>query len=181
MDKNSELKLALVIVSTLLIFTVACQKNTVAVDEGLKSERQGNAYQTSPIDNWETSESSWANGPGTSDDNDDVVLRKNIFFDFDKATLTSESQDILAINSQWLRTNPDVMITIEGHCDERGTNGYNLALGDRRAEAVKTFLVDLGIHRSRMTTISYGEERPFAKGRSEAAWAKNRRAHFSIK
>jgi len=181
MYSNSRIKLALILMSALLVFTVSCQKNTVAVDEGLNSDRQSSAYQTSSIDNWDASEGNLHSGSDTNDGNEGVVIQENIFFEFDKAILTSESQDILAINGEWLRTNSDVTITIEGHCDERGTNGYNLALGDRRAEAVKTFLGDLGVHRSRMTTISYGEERPFAHGHSEAAWAKNRRAHFLIK
>jgi len=75
----------------------------------------------------------------------------------------------------------DVTITIEGHCDERGTNGYNLALGERRAESVKTFLADLGLEQSRLETISYGEERPLDRGHGEADWARNRRAHFLIR
>jgi len=88
---------------------------------------------------------------------------------------------MLTKNGKWLRINADVAITIEGHCDERGTNGYNLALGDRRAENVKTFLVDLGIGRTRLTTLSYGEEQPLDRGHDESAWAKNRRAHFLIR
>ena len=74
----------------------------------------------------------------------------------------------------------DVTVTIQGHCDERGTNEYNLALGDRRADSTKTFLVDLGISASRLTTVSYGEERPVDPRHNEEAWAKNRRAHFVI-
>ncbi|MBW2584058.1 MAG: peptidoglycan-associated lipoprotein Pal, partial [Deltaproteobacteria bacterium] len=111
----------------------------------------------------------------------DIVLQENIFFEFDKATLTPEASETLTKNGLWLRTNSDVAITIEGHCDERGTNGYNLALGDRRAESVKMFLADLGIDQSRLTTISYGEERPLDRGHGEAVWASNRRAHFLIR
>lgn len=81
----------------------------------------------------------------------------------------------------WLRSNFDVAITIEGHCDERGTNAYNLALGERRAESVKTFLAGLGIDQSRLATISYGEERPLDPGHGETSWSRNRRAHFSIR
>jgi peptidoglycan-associated lipoprotein len=86
----------------------------------------------------------------------------------------------LISNGEWLRINPDIEIIIEGHCDERGTNEYNLALGDRRAESVKVFLLDLGINNSRLKTISYGEERPADSEHTETAWAKNRRAHFLI-
>jgi peptidoglycan-associated lipoprotein len=104
----------------------------------------------------------------------------DINFEFDKSSLTPEAQRILKENAQWLRNNPTVMVEIEGHCDERGTIEYNLALGDRRARSAKDFLVNLGISSSRMTTISYGEEMPLDSGHTEAAWAKNRRAHFTI-
>ena len=80
----------------------------------------------------------------------------------------------------WLNDNPDANIVIEGHCDDRGTNAYNLALGERRAESVKAFLADLGIESARMTTISYGEEKPLDLGQNEEAWAKNRRAEFVL-
>jgi len=181
MHKNSGIKFAIILMSALLVFTVSCQKKTVAVDKGLNSSTQDSGYQTSSTDHSDASEGSLQSVSGTSGGSAGVVLQESIFFEFDKATLTSVSQEILTKNGEWLRTNSDVMITVEGHCDERGTNGYNLALGDRRAETVKTFLVDLGVHRSRMTTISYGEERPLDQGYGEAAWAKNRRAHFLIK
>jgi peptidoglycan-associated lipoprotein len=83
-------------------------------------------------------------------------------------------------HAAWLRENSGITATIEGHTDERGTNEYNLALGDRRADSAKAFLVDLGIASSRLTTISYGEERPLCTQQNEECWAKNRRAHFVI-
>ena len=82
--------------------------------------------------------------------------------------------------SDWLQENPDVYFTIEGHCDERGTAEYNLALGDRRAQSTKNFLVDLGIDATRISTVSYGEERPVDPRSNEEAWAKNRRAQFML-
>lgn len=108
-------------------------------------------------------------------------LNEDVHFDFDKSNLRPEAQEILKSKAGWLRDNPDVNATIEGHCDERGTNAYNLALGDRRANSAKAYLVDLGIAGSRLTTVSYGEERPLDPGHNEEAWAKNRRAHFAIK
>lgn len=108
-------------------------------------------------------------------------LNEDIYFDYDKSNLRSEAQEVLKSKAGWLRDNPDVNVTIEGHCDERGTNAYNLALGDRRANSAKSYLIDLGISGSRLTTISYGEERPLVPGHNEEAWAKNRRAHFAIK
>jgi len=83
-------------------------------------------------------------------------------------------------HAAWLRENADATVTIEGHCDDRGTNEYNLALGDRRADSTKAFLVDLGIGASRLTTISYGEERPLCMQQTEECWAKNRRGHFVV-
>jgi peptidoglycan-associated lipoprotein len=111
----------------------------------------------------------------------DTPVLNDIFFAFDKYNLTTESKSILEENAQELERVRGASIVIEGHCDERGTNAYNLALGEKRAQAAKDYLVSLGINGSRMSIISYGEERPFATGHNEAAWAKNRRAHFKIK
>jgi peptidoglycan-associated lipoprotein len=87
---------------------------------------------------------------------------------------------VLKEKAAWLQDRPEVDVLIEGHCDERGTNEYNLALGERRAQSAKVFLVNMGIASSRLTTVSYGEERPLDPGHDEAAWAKNRRAQFVI-
>ena len=111
----------------------------------------------------------------------EMFENEDILFEFDSASLSVEAQEILRAKAAWLRENPRARVIIEGHCDERGTNEYNLALGDRRAFSAKSFLVDLGIDDSRLTTISYGEEKPIASGSTEDAWAKNRRAHFVIK
>ncbi len=105
---------------------------------------------------------------------------EDIYFEFDKATLLPMALDILKKKAEHLYNNPDITVVIEGHCDERGTNEYNLALGDRRAESAKSFLVDLGILPSRLTTVSYGEERPVDPRHNREAWAKNRRAHFVV-
>lgn len=108
------------------------------------------------------------------------TIAEDVYFSYDSAALSSAAQDALRRKAEWLRSYPNVSVIIEGHCDERGTNAYNMALGDRRAESVKTFLANLGISRPRMTTISYGEERPAVRGHNEAAWSKNRRAHFVL-
>ena len=105
---------------------------------------------------------------------------QDIHFDFDKSSLTPAAQAILRDKAAYLMANTNVSVIIEGHCDERGTNEYNMALGDRRASSAKSFLVDLGVESRRLTTISYGEEKPIDPGHNEAAWAKNRRAHFVI-
>ena len=103
-----------------------------------------------------------------------------IYFDFDRYNLKPEAQETLKIKAAYMKENPKIKARIEGHCDERGTNEYNLALGDRRANSAKEFLINLGIAESRLTSISYGEEKPVAMGHNEAAWAKNRRAQFAI-
>lgn len=104
-----------------------------------------------------------------------------VFFDYDSAELTRESRTTLEENARWFRKYPGADLTIEGHCDERGTEEYNLALGDRRAQTASDYLVQLGIPSSRLETVSFGEERPFAPGHNEAAWSQNRRAHFVVR
>ena len=111
----------------------------------------------------------------------EMFENEDILFEFDSASLSVEAQEILRAKAEWLRENPRAQVMIEGHCDERGTNEYNLALGDRRAFSSKSFLVDLGIADSRLTTISYGEEQPVDSRSTEDAWTQNRRAHFVIK
>jgi len=103
------------------------------------------------------------------------------FFDYDSAELGSSAQSTLDADGKVLNDNASVSVTIEGHCDERGTVEYNLALGDRRAAAAKDYLVRFGIASSRISTVSYGEERPFATGADESAYAQNRRAHFVVR
>ena len=108
------------------------------------------------------------------------VMQSHIYFDFDKSTLTPAAQEDLRQKAEWLRENPDETVTIEGHCDERGTNEYNVALGERRAKSAKAFLVDLGIDASRLEVVSWGEEKPVDPTSNEEAWAKNRRDQFVI-
>ncbi|MGD8326033.1 MAG: peptidoglycan-associated lipoprotein Pal [Sphingomonadales bacterium] len=103
-----------------------------------------------------------------------------VFFAFDSSELTAESRETLRKGADWLRANDAVSLTIEGHCDERGTREYNLALGERRANAVRNYLIALGVSGSRLNTISYGKERPAVLGSTESAWAKNRRAVATI-
>ena len=106
---------------------------------------------------------------------------RDVFFDFDKAAIRPDSARTLDTNIGWLQSNPAALIQIEGHCDERGTNAYNLALGERRARAAQEYLVEHGVAAARITIISYGEERPACNARTEACWAQNRRAHFLTK
>ena len=105
---------------------------------------------------------------------------KDAFFDFDKAKIRDDQKAALNEDVAWLKANGQVKLTIEGHCDERGTAEYNLALGERRAKAVKDYLVAAGIPADRLATISYGKERPFVLGHDESAWKWNRRGHLVI-
>ena len=105
---------------------------------------------------------------------------RDAFFDYDESTLTADAQDALTITATWLKANPTVNVTIEGHCDERGTEQYNLALGDRRANIAREYLATLGVENSRMRTVSYGEERTFDSGTSDSAYRANRRAHIVV-
>jgi peptidoglycan-associated lipoprotein len=109
-----------------------------------------------------------------------MFMGEDVYFSFDSAILGEMTKNLLSRKADWLRTNPDASVIIEGHCDERGTNAYNIALGDRRAESVKAFFVEIGMDATQLSTISYGEERPVAKGKNERAWIQNRRAHFVI-
>ena len=102
------------------------------------------------------------------------------FFDYDQADLREDARSALAADAEWLKKYPTVQVLIEGHCDERGTAAYNLALGDRRANAAKEYLVSLGIDGSRLRTVSYGKERPFCTESTESCWQQNRRAHLVI-
>jgi peptidoglycan-associated lipoprotein len=105
---------------------------------------------------------------------------KDAFFDFDRYDLSVDARAVLRANADWLKNNPSVRVEIEGHCDERGTSDYNLALGAKRAQAAREYLASLGIAPDRLTTTSYGEEIPVCQERSESCWRQNRRARFVV-
>jgi peptidoglycan-associated lipoprotein len=106
---------------------------------------------------------------------------QDVHFDFDRYDIRPGDAKILDENASWMKANPRYLILIEGHADERGTNEYNLALGERRAKSAMNYLVARGVAAARMTIISYGEERPLCTERNERCWARNRRAHFLVK
>jgi len=118
--------------------------------------------------------------PSPKDFTESAALR-DIHFDFDRAAFRPEDARILDVNARWLATHPGTQVLIEGHADERGTNEYNLALGESRARVTRDQLVARGIAAPRITLVSYGEERPACRQTSEACWALNRRAHFLVK
>lgn len=171
MRKKLWIILALLLVIPGLLFTASCAKKVVKSELAVTEDEAAAAKKTSQQASEIMREKMAAKN---------MFINEDIYFDFDKSNLLLLAQDVLRRKAEWLWSNSEVSVIIEGHCDERGTNEYNIALGDRRAESARNFLVDLGITGSRLTTISYGEERPVDSGHNEEAWAKNRRAHFTI-
>jgi peptidoglycan-associated lipoprotein len=170
MQKKKWILLALMLVVSCFLVTVSCQKKVI--DATPKPVVEEKKVEEKPMPKEEVVVAPKAP--------DMMVMQEDIYFEFDKSTLTPTAQDNLLRKAEWLRQNPNYTITIEGNCDDRGTEEYNLALGDRRAESAKAFLVDLGIDPARISTISYGEERPVDPRNNEEAWAKNRRDHFVV-
>lgn len=191
MRKKLWIVLALAFIIPGLLFTASCAKKAVkedtmaaqqAEDEAAMSAREAaeKARQEELARQQAIEEERLSEKARLEQEARDMFVNEDIYFEFDSSTLTPEAQLVLKKKAEWLQNNPEATSTIEGHCDERGTSEYNLALGDRRATSAKNFLVDLGISASRLTTISYGEERPVALGQNEEAWAQNRRCHFII-
>jgi peptidoglycan-associated lipoprotein len=187
MGKKGWVLLALILVVPGLLFTTACSKKAVkeaapeaeatvdddaAAREAAEKARQAELARQKALEEERLREEAAVR---------EKFVNEHVYFAFDSAVLDMMAQDVLKNKGMWLKGNPDVNVTIEGHCDERGTVEYNLALGDRRAESTKAYLVNLGIPASRIETVSYGEERPVDPGQNEAAWARNRRAAFVIR
>ena len=166
------------LVMTMMVAT-GCSKTVL--------ENQSATDQNTPADSDTSSSGTMASSDTGSQNASSQVMDADgdieaaVYFDFDSATLDSNDQAILQMKARWLQENPDVStVLVEGHCDERGTDAYNMALGARRATAVKDYLIDLGVEINKLETQSYGEEKPAVMGNDEAAWAKNRRANFVI-
>jgi peptidoglycan-associated lipoprotein len=175
MRKKLWISLALAFVIPGLLFTASCAKKEMVEPEPATTEQDDAAARAAA----EQAAAEEAARKAAMDARE-LFLYEDIHFEFDKSDLLAEAQEILRSKAEYLKDNPDVLVIIEGHCDERGTNEYNLALGDRRASSARAFLVNLGIAGSRLTSVSYGEERPVDPGHNEEAWAKNRRDHFAI-
>lgn len=194
MAKRSNMKFILLcIVMLSLALTVSCAKkspeSTTDSDQAEATETQATESETDTAqadededelteEEIEARKKAEAEAREETADARDQFVSEKVYFEFDDSSLTEEAREVLQSKVQWLRDHPDACVIIEGHCDERGTDEYNLALGSRRAESVKDFLTKAGIDGSRLTTISYGEERPAVEGQNEEAWAKNRRAEF---
>jgi peptidoglycan-associated lipoprotein len=185
--------IGIVVCLTVIIALVGCSRKVVRTDESLSKAPDGQAATpgSGQDQGWReediarpTDQTTGSADEFTSADgvvmNRERFINADIFFEFDSSTLSDKAESILKAKAEWMRRNPSLAIVIEGHCDNRGTTEYNLALGERRAESVKGFLIDLGVSDTRIRTISYGEERPLAPGDDESAWAQNRRAHFEF-
>lgn len=160
---------------TALLLVAACETAPTETGDssggGATTQTSGSGSTTTVVTETKTTTVQ----PGSQED---LVLNvgDRVFFGFDKYDLSDEAQATLQRQAAWLKANPTVTLLVEGNCDERGTREYNLALGERRATAVKNYLVTLGVSADRLSTISYGKERPVALGHNEAAWAQNRRS-----
>jgi peptidoglycan-associated lipoprotein len=153
-------------------FTVSCSKKSSGIGPGVNTKSSTNPGSTVTVGS-QTVPDSFAHLAVA-----EPFPTNDIHFKYDSYRLLAKARKNLRAKAKWLLANKDVSVVIEGHCDERGLDGYNLALGDQRAQKVKEYLVDLGVSPDRLTTISYGEERPVDPRHNEEAWAKNRRAHF---
>jgi len=169
MRKKLWIFLALFLVIPVLLGTVSCAKKTVTKEEPAPVMAPAPAPPPPPVED---------KAAKAFDMEKSEFQNDNIYFAFDKSNLDDMAQATLKKKAEFLKTYPNVYTTIEGHCDERGTPEYNLALGERRAQAAKDYLVSLGVAADRLETISYGEEMPLDASSNEDAWAKNRRAEF---
>ena len=182
-----------VLIFGLTIFTGCAEKKSVVTNSAAQEQEVAPAQKAAQTT--DTSKLSDTINPNDSTNQNDTIRGKSaslettaipetsvrdINFDFDSSIIRPDAREILKVNADFLLKNRAATIVIEGHCDERGTAEYNMALGQRRAQETKKYLVNLGIKESTITTISYGEERPLDPGNTEEAWAKNRRAHFLI-
>ncbi len=180
MRKNLWLALALVLILPTMLFTVSCAKDEVAAAPEPQAEPAPEQPQEEPA-----AEPSPEEQRAVEMERALIAAKFDfennaIYFEFDSAALLPASQQALTEKADLLLAHPDITATIAGHCDERGTDAYNMALAQRRADAAKSFMVNLGVNGNQLNTISYGEEQPADMGSNEEAWSKNRRAEFSI-
>jgi peptidoglycan-associated lipoprotein len=194
--KRKWIILAMVLIVPAMLFSVSCAKKSVMTEPAVDTtaedaarqaelEKQQEMERQKQLEEERLAAERATQLKAEAEEREQMLaknrfLNENIYFAFDDSTLDDQAQELLKQKAVWLQDNADASIVVEGHCDERGTNAYNLALGERRAESVKVFLVNLGISDSRLTTISYGEEKPVDMGHNEEAWAKNRRAAFVL-
>ncbi len=161
----------------LLIFVAACATKP---EDSADSSGSGAKSSDSSVDEGAITETAGSGIVAGSQEDLIVNVGDRVFFGYDSSDLDSDALELLQDQVAWLKQNSSVSITIEGHCDERGTREYNLALGEKRAQAVKNYLIGLGISPDRVSTISYGKERPAVVGSNDGAWAQNRRSVTTV-
>ena len=190
MKKNMTLiGIFVVLIFSLIIFTGCAEKKSVVTTDTSKAQ-QAAPTQTPTTDNAGqnkiTTPTETTNIKETANDQSSLAQAteksplRDINFDFDSSGIRPDARDILKLNADYIQKHRVSSIVVEGHCDERGTAEYNMALGERRAQETKKYLLNLGINESMMKTVSYGKERPIDPASNEEAWAKNRRAHFVV-
>ena len=163
---SKSLALSAIIASVLLV--AGCSSTGTKDDPGAAVEDRGGATTSGA-----SAGGAWSGNP--LENPNSLLYTKIVYFDFDQSTIRSEFVDVLRAHAGYLISNPSVSVLVEGHADERGSREYNIGLGERRANAVRTFLEAEGVSTSQINTISYGEERPMAMGHDEVSWAENRR------
>jgi len=177
---------ALALALVVMVFVSGCKKKPVVVPEPPAPPAPVETAPTEvapppapvmddPTPNWESGELGELNQFAMENG-----LLGDVYFDYDKSDLSTEATDRLAANARFMNEHPNLVVTIEGHCDERGTNAYNLALGQRRANAAGSYMASLGVGGGKLSGVSYGEERGQCSDSSESCWSRNRRAHFVI-
>lgn len=159
----------------------ACASDPESTTDGSGGGGGGSSASTAAAPQVQQSAKPVQEGPAPGSQEDlDLNVGSLVFFDYDQSELTAEAQETIKRWAQWLNQYPSVTVSIEGHCDERGTREYNLGLGERRASSARSFLVALGVDESRLGTISYGKERPVCGGSNEACWSQNRRGQLIV-
>ena len=185
---NKKLALILCLILTLVVFSPACKKKKGDITPDADQQEQVQTPEptdrdTAPseeVEDFQAAEPEVTPIDETAAAINDRGELKTIYFGYDKDELTDAARASLRQNANWLKASPQWNVVLQGHCDERGTIEYNLALGQRRANSVRSYLASLGVDASRVRTVSYGEERPANPGHNEAAWAKNRRAESKV-
>lgn len=182
--RNLPTRFPLIALAALVLLVPACSKSAPpapapapAVEAPAPAPVETPSPQPEPAADWEEADEPDPGYLSAADINAKHLL-KTVYFDYDRAEIRPDQRATLQANAAWLRDHADVRIVLEGHCDERGTRDYNMALGDRRSQATREYLISLGVDASRIETISYGEERPVAPGQDESAWSQNRRSEF---
>jgi peptidoglycan-associated lipoprotein len=162
----------------LVLGVAGCGKKTVAGPGQLSAEEQARLEEERRLREARLAEQSARGGEARQRE---MFINQDVHFEYDRYDLTNEAKQILNEKSAYMQNHPDLMVIVEGHCDERGSNAYNMALGEKRARACAAYLQAMGVAYDRMETVSYGEERPLVLGTTEEAYAANRRGHFIIK